>query len=85
LRHGVHKGAQTYLCPHSGKVFWENNFITYCSSIREEFRWADELIALVSSSLQPKTAFFKEINDLKRDITSTIDSEREVLISPSEV
>lgn len=67
------------------KVIWENNFITHCTSIREEFKWASELIDLVASSRQPKTAFFREINDLKQELVGTPETDREMLISPSEV
>lgn len=27
-----------------GKIIWENNFITHCNIIKEEFKWASELI-----------------------------------------
>lgn len=39
----------------------------------------------MASSRQPKTAFFREINDLKQELVGTPETDREMLISPSEV
>lgn len=43
------------------------------------------MIELIASNRQSKAVYFKEINDLKLEINNYLDSEREILISPSEV
>lgn len=64
----IHQDRKTYISVYIGKIIWENNFITYCYQVKEEFVWGAELIELVSSNRQSKAVYFKEINDLKLEI-----------------
>ena len=36
--------------------------------IKDEFKWAQEIIDLISQNLRPKGSYFKEVNDLKLDV-----------------
>ncbi len=59
---------EAYNYHNQGKIIWENNFITHCVQIKDEFKWAQEIIDLISQNLRPKGSYFKEVNDLKLDV-----------------
>ena len=50
---------------HWRKIYWENNFLGYCQQVRNEFKWAKELIDLVEYNVRSKGNYLHEVNALK--------------------
>ena len=65
LWYEVYENSKEYRVYNIGKIIWENNLINNCNMIKQNFKWAGEIIELVQNNPQPKSLYLKEINDLK--------------------
>lgn len=85
LRVEIQHCQSKYLLSHLEKFVWEDNFLSNCNVIRQEFKWVDPLIELVKNNKLSRAKFMREISQLKMENSCDSFSEREQLLSPAEV